>query len=103
MLIMSNEYIIQIEPARDGMAEEPTQEEAALLEQHFTYLKELTEQGTIVLAGRTTEKPFVGVIIFYANDQDAAQIVMENDPAIKAGIFHATLSSFRIALLQGRE
>lgn len=101
MRIMSNEFIIRIEPTREGMAEEPTQEEAALLEQHFAYLKSLMEKGVVVLAGRTTEKPFVGYVIFRAEDEDTAQDLMNDDPAIKAEIFRGSLSPFRIALLQG--
>jgi len=81
---MSSEFICFIEPARQGMVEQPTDTEAAAVEAHFQYLKSLTEQGIVVLAGRTTEPPHVGLVIFRAADRSAAETIMNDDPAVKA-------------------
>jgi uncharacterized protein YciI len=99
----SDEFICFLEPAREGMVEEPTDAEAAAVEAHFRYLQSLTEQGVIVLAGRTLEKPHVGIIILRAADRSAAEAIMHDDPALRAGVFRARLQPFRIALLQGRD
>ena len=99
---MSSEFICFIEPARQGMVEQPTDAEAAAaaVEAHFQYLKSLTEQGIVVLAGRTTEPPHVGLVIFRAADRSAAETIMNDDPAIKAAVFSARLCPFRVAMLQ---
>ena len=98
-MIGESEFIYLIEPVREGMVEKPTdEEEAAAVEAHFQYLKSLTEQGTVVLAGRTTEPPHVGLVIFRAADRAAAEAIMDDDPAIKAGVFAPRLQPFRIAL-----
>jgi uncharacterized protein YciI len=97
-----HEFICFIEPTRAAMVDEPTDAEAAALEAHFQYLKSLTKRGVVVLAGRTTERPHVGIVIFRAADRDAAEAIMQNDPALRAGVFKPRLQPFRIALPQGR-
>jgi len=94
-----SEFIYLIEPVREGMVEKPTEEEAAAVSEHAEYLMRLTEQGVVVLAGRTTEPPYVGIIIFRAADRTAAEAIMNDDPAVKAGVFTPRLQPFRIALL----
>jgi uncharacterized protein YciI len=95
-----SEFICFIEPAREGMVDQPTDAEAAAVEKHFQYLQSLTAQGIGVLAGRTTEPPFVGLVIFRAADRSAAEAVMHDDPAVRASVFRPRLQPFRIALLQ---
>jgi uncharacterized protein YciI len=95
------EFICFIEPTREGMVDQPTDAEAAAVEAHFQYLKSLTEQGIVILAGRTTEKPHVGMIIFRAADRSAAEAIINDDPALRAGVFTPRLQPFRIALHQG--
>ena len=99
---MSSQFIIFLKPARDGMVQNPTAEEAANVQAHFEYLRSLTEQGMVVLAGRTTEPPFMGIVICRVEDRAAAEAIMNDDPAVRAGTFHARLSEFRIALHQER-
>jgi uncharacterized protein YciI len=96
-----HDFICFIEPAREGMIDQPTDAEAAAVEAHFRYLKSLTEQGVVVLAGRTLEEPYAGIVIFRAAGPTAAERIMRDDPALRAGVFRARLQSFRIALLQG--
>ena len=95
------EFICFIEPARAGLVDEPTSAEAAAVEAHFQYLQSLTEQGIVVLAGRTTEQPHVGIVIFRAADRATAEAIMGDDPALRAGVFRPRLQPFRIALLHG--
>jgi uncharacterized protein YciI len=48
------EFLYKIQPTRlEMLTEGPTAEEAAIVSQHFAYLKGLTEEGSVVLAGRT--------------------------------------------------
>jgi uncharacterized protein YciI len=79
----------------------PTPEEAEIVAQHFAYLKQLTEQGVVVLAGRTlnTDEKSFGIVIMQADSEEAARNVMLNDPAIKHQVMHAELYPYRIALM----
>jgi uncharacterized protein YciI len=55
----------------------------------------------VLLAGRTqtTTPDSFGIIIFNAESDEAAQHIVDNDPAVKNGVFHAALFPYKIALL----
>ena len=70
------QYLYRIQPTRPAMLPEgPTPEEAVSVSQHFDYLKNLTERGIVLLAGRTltTDPSSFGIIIFYADSEAAAE------------------------------
>ena len=96
------QYLYKIQPTRPGMlVEGPTPEEAAIVEQHFNYLKELTAKGVVILAGRTlnTDESSFGIVIFEAESEQAARQVMNDDPAVKHGVMRAELYPYRVALM----
>src|SRR5262245_46370337 len=95
-------YLYRIQPTRPGMLTEgPTETEAAIVAQHFHYLKGLTERGVVVLAGRTlnTDPSSFGIIILRADTEAAARGVMKNDPAVQQKVMRAELYPYRIALM----
>lgn len=98
------QFLYQIQPTRPAMLiDGPTEEEAAIVSEHFNYLKTLTEQGVVFLAGRTlnTDASSFGIIIFEADNQEAAQVIVASDPAVSRGVIRAELFPYRIALMQG--
>jgi len=77
-----------------------TDADHAAVESHFNRLKEATDRGQVVLAGRTAEpldKTF-GIVVFEAKDQEAASEFMNSDPAVVAGVMTAELHPFSVAL-----
>jgi uncharacterized protein YciI len=97
-----NEYLYVLTPARLGMVTEgPTDQEAAIVGQHFAYLKRLTEAGTMILVGRTqnNDERTMGLAIFRAESDQAAHEIMINDPAVKNGVMRAELFPYRVALI----
>jgi len=82
------------------LVEGPTPEEAAIVSQHFDYLSALVQSAVVVLAGRTltTDERSFGIVILRAESDDDARSIMENDPAVKAGVMRAELYPYRIAL-----
>jgi uncharacterized protein len=77
-----------------------TKEDHAAVNQHFNRLKEATDRGQVILAGRTAEsldKTF-GIVVFEAKDQEAALGFMNGDPAVLAGVMTAELHPFSVAL-----
>ncbi len=98
------QFLYKIQPARPEMlSEEPTEREMAVVSQHFSYLKELTKQGVVLLAGRTlnTDESSFGIVIFEAESETEAQGIVDNDPAVSQGVMRAELYPYRIALLAG--
>ena len=72
------------------------EEEAALVGAHFLYLKGLFEQGVARSIGRTEEAPFVGLMVFDADSREAAQAIVDADPAVSGGVFVPTLSAYKV-------
>lgn len=75
-------------------------EDIAAVDQHFNRLKEATDKGQVIFAGRTPEsldKTF-GIVVFEAKDQQAASEFMSTDPAVVAGVMTAELHPFSVAL-----
>jgi len=95
-------YIYRITPTRpDMLSEGPTDEEATIAGLHFAYLNDLATDGIVLLAGRTqtTTPDSFGIIIFNAASDDEAWDIVENDPGVKHGVFHAELFPYKIAVL----
>lgn len=77
-----------------------TEKDKAATAQHFERLKQATEKGQVILAGRSSEaldKTF-GLVIFEADSEAAARKFMNEDPAVKAGVMKATLHPYSVAL-----
>jgi len=100
----SEQFLYMIRPIRVAMlTADTTEQESRILEQHFTYLKDLTEKGIVLLAGRTLtqDETSFGIVVFRADSALQAQDIMQNDPAVQHGVMHAKLYPYRVAL-QGR-
>ena len=98
----SSLYLYKIQVVRPALISEgPTEEETRVVGEHFAYLKQLTEMGVVLLAGRTLNEDYstFGIIIFYARSEAAARQIVEDDPAVKNRIMRAELYPYRIALL----
>ena len=94
-------YLYKIQPTRLAMVTDPTPEEAQIVSEHFHYLKDLSEQGVMVLVGCTlnTDSSTFGIAIFKAESEDEAREIMLNDPAVQKGVMRAELYPYRIALM----
>ena len=86
-------YVIMLRPANDyGI--EGTEEKVS---DHFKYLQQLLKDGILTMAGRFSEV-LIGLSMIEAKSREHAMEIMTNDPAVKAGIFHAELYPWRVAL-----
>jgi len=97
------QYIYVLRPAQrlhDSKAW--TKQDNDAVAKHFARLQEATKQGKVILAGRTDEpldKTF-GLVLFEAENDEAARQFMETDPTIIAGVMSATLHPYSVALLR---
>ncbi|NWF62825.1 MAG: hypothetical protein HXY38_00835 [Chloroflexi bacterium] len=98
-----NQWLYRIQPTRPAMLiKGTTPQEADIVSRHFSYLKDLTEKGVMILVGRAlnTDMSSFGICIFEAEDESAARTIMEADPAVMAGVMLAECFPFRIALME---
>ena len=91
-------YIYLIHPLRHEFYEQPTDEEEAAMQAHFAYLKQATAAGTVLLAGPCLDETF-GLVVFQAEDDQAARAFMYNDPSVQANVMMAELHPFRLSML----
>lgn len=74
----------------------------AAVGQHFERLVKYKNEGVVVLAGRTqydlNNPDMMGLVIFNAKDDAAAQQFMMEDPAIKNNIMLAKVHPYDIAV-----
>lgn len=97
------EFIYLLEPARAGMPKQPTDEERAVVREHFDHLTRMLDDGRLILAGRTLSAGSVlGMVVFEADAEDAAKAIMAADPAVAKGVMRAALHPYRVALARGR-
>jgi uncharacterized protein len=77
-----------------------TVEDQEAVNKHFEYLKTQMNLGKMILAGRTQNdlKDTFGIVIFNAQDDEDAQMFMENDPSIQSEVMIGNLYPYAIAL-----
>ncbi|MBL8968767.1 MAG: hypothetical protein JNG85_17310 [Spirochaetaceae bacterium] len=79
-----------------------TEEDQAAVARHFAHLEELLARGILVLAGKTDGlgRDTFGLVILEAESLEAARGLMEQDPALVAGVMTAELYPYTIALMR---
>ena len=96
------EFLYKIQPIRPEMLSAgPTQQEGEIVGQHFQWLKDNSDAGIVLLAGRTTntDPSSFGIVIFRAESEEAAREFASQDPAVVGGVFKSELFPYRVALL----
>jgi uncharacterized protein YciI len=95
------QFLYRIQPVRhDMLAKGSTEFESHIVSEHFNYLKRLTEDGVVILAGRTqnTDYSSFGIVLLKAETIEAAREIMLNDPAVKNNVFRAELYPYKTSL-----
>ena len=94
-----SQWIYRIEPTRPAMVAAATDEESAVIDEHFGYLQALKAAGILILAGRTqVDEGTFGITIFEAPDEESARAVMLTDPAVSTGVMRAELYPYAVAV-----
>lgn len=68
---------------------------------HFVYLQKALADGILVLAGRSQDGIGPAIVVFEAENKQAARSFMESDPFVSSGMFGASLHPYRAALMRG--
>lgn len=79
-----------------------TKPDEEIIGKHFRHLKAATESGQVVVVGRTMEpgdKTF-GLVIFEADNADAAKAFAESDPAVVGGVMTVEVRPFALVLMR---
>jgi uncharacterized protein YciI len=98
-----SEWVYFLHAPREDFAATMTDEEREVWGRHVDWLTARFEEGSIVVVGPTLGPINTGICVFEADDEAAAQAVMEADPAIASGIGRGELRPFRMLYLRGRD
>ncbi|MEO6699919.1 MAG: YciI family protein [Jatrophihabitantaceae bacterium] len=96
------EWIYFLHPPRDNFAATMTEAESEAWGRHFQRLQQLLADGVLILAGPTLGQHNTGIAVFEAPDEQAAQQIVDADPAVAEGFARGELRPFRVSLLRGR-
>ncbi len=86
---------------RPELATDPqawTEDDEQIMSDHFAYLRTGSQQGTVVMAGRSQDGIGPAIVILEVESEGEARRFMESDPFVASGLFGASLHPFRIAL-----
>lgn len=96
-------YVLKLIP-RLHQDDNWTEQDEAIVQRHFDRLKKYTDEGQVILAGRTQNQASesFGLVIFEAKSEDEARTFMNGDPEVEEGIMTAELFPYRVALLRNK-
>lgn len=96
-------FLYQFDPIRPELVTDPaawTADDDRIGDAHFAYLKKATEDGIVLLAGRSLDGIGPAIVILEAGSEEEARRFMESDPFVAGGLMRARLHPFRAALVR---
>jgi len=93
------EFAIIKKPIKENFNETGTEEEFAVVSEHFLYLKELLKKNILIIAGPELNAKF-GFSVIETKSEDEARKIMENDPVVKKRNNECKVVSFQSKLVK---
>jgi len=97
------EWVLFLHAPRERFTETMSEEEHRIMGAHFERLQRLHAEGTTILVGPTLGPTNTGIAVFEAPDEEAAQRIVDEDPAVTSGLMRGELRPFHLSLLRGRD
>jgi uncharacterized protein YciI len=94
-------FFVKLLGTREGWPESMTEQEQAIMSEHFLYLKSLTEEGKVLMAGPVFE-PVFGLVILEVDSEQEALDIMKHEPSVRDGAHTYTMHEMKVSLLVGR-
>ncbi len=96
-------FIYVFDPVRPELVTDPhawTEEDELIGERHFAYLRKATDNGIVLMAGRSLDGEGPAIVIFETSSEQEARRFMEADPFVAEGLMRASLHPFRASLVR---
>jgi uncharacterized protein YciI len=97
------QFIYVFDPVRPELVTDPnawTEEDTRIAGEHFAYLQKATQDGVVILAGRSLDGEGPAVVILEADSEESAWSFVQADPFVAGGLMRTTLHPFRAALIR---
>ena len=93
-------WLIRIIPPRPHFDQNATPAEQALMDQHFSYWKDLNEKGVCLFGGPVLDpKGVYGILVVRAATEDEARELGNGDPSVMAGMIKIEVAEMRVAFV----
>jgi uncharacterized protein YciI len=89
------QFLLVLEGARPTIMDDITPSEQKIVDHHFALLQQAHRQGKVALVGRCDDTP-LGLIILQVASREEAQEILDNDPAVQAGLMRGKLHPFTV-------
>ena len=99
----AQQYLYRFEAVRPELVTDPdawTEEDLRVFAEHYDYLRQATEAGVVLLAGRSLDDRGPAIVVLEAASDEEARRFMERDPFVSSGLMRASLHPFRAALVR---
>ena len=93
------QFIIFLRARRPSFIFDMTEAERITMAEHAAHMARLLEEGILILTGPCLDGAG-GVAIIEVEDEEKARCVIDDDPAVRAGIGTMELHPFRVALMR---
>lgn len=93
------QFFGQLLGTRAGWPDDMTPKEEEIMTRHFQYLKELVAQNKVLLAGPVFDDPVFGLVIIEADSKQEAEMILDADPSVIAGLHKYKISEMRVSLM----
>lgn len=90
-------YFVELIGTREGWPENMTEREERIMQEHFEYLKDLTAQGKVLMAGPVFGK--FGMIVLAVYSENEARHIMAEEPSVKQGVHTYIMTEMRASLM----
>lgn len=78
-------FMVKLLGTRPNWPADMTPEEEAVMEEHYTYLVNLMNQGKMLLAGPVMN-PVFGLVVLEVADEAEAKAIMDKEPSVVSGV-----------------
>ncbi|NNE08707.1 MAG: hypothetical protein HKN20_09115 [Gemmatimonadetes bacterium] len=96
-MTLTTDYFARLVGTRPSWPGDMTAEEEAVMGEHFRYLRRLTAEGKVLMAGPVFGE--FGLIVLRTKDKATARGILENDPSVAAGLHTFALHEMEVSLL----
>ena len=91
-------FLVRLLGTRPDWPENMTDSEQKIMGEHFLYLKDLTKQKKVLMAGPCTN-PVFGLVVLQTASEAEAREIMDREPSVAAGLHTYDLNPLHVALM----
>jgi len=91
-------YFVKLIGTRTGWPENMTSQEKQVMDEHYEYLKILTAQGKVLMAGPVFGDVF-GMIVLEVDSMQEAESILKSEPSVAQGVHTFQIYPMRASLM----